>query len=249
VPPTRYRRVALLGDVHGNAPALEAVLAELDREQVDAVVSGGDLTWGPFPRETLELVRARPEPWLFVRGNSERMLLEIARGETEATPAGSWVWARHRPEDLDVLATFAETVVLDIEGVGRVRVCHGSPRSDEEIVTERTPPERLRALLEGVPEHVVVTHHVHVRYDRLAEGVRFLSPGSVGLPYEGERGACWALLGPELEHRRTSFDVDALVDRMRELGGPLVERTLPLVLEPPGREEAIDRGEELVFAG
>jgi predicted phosphodiesterase len=236
-------RVAALADVHGNAPALEAVLADLADEQVDLVVFCGDLTWGPLPQETLELVRAMTLETRFVRGNGDRMV-GVERG-----PRGTWIAAQHGDAATAFVNGFDHAVVADVDGLGPTRFVHGSPRSDEECVTERTPAERVSEFMAGVPERVVVTAHVHVSYDRIVGDVRLLSPGSVGLPYEGERGARWALLGPDVELRRTAYDVERAAALFRESGIPEVEKDLGLLLEPITREESIAHAENVVFAG
>ena len=235
-------RVAALADVHGNAPALAAVLEEVAAASPDLVVFGGDLTWGSLPRETLELVRTLRTPARFVRGNGDRAVGTLLDGR------GEWMAAMHSPEDQEFVTGFAETVSVDVEGLGPTCFCHGSPRSDVECVTERTPAERVREFMAGVDERVVVTAHVHVQYDRTVDGVRLLCPGSVGLPYEGKPGAYWALLGPDVELRRTEYDVEAAVAQMRATDDPRVEQIVELMLEPPSREEAIEHAEKVVFA-
>ena len=127
------RRVAVLSDAHGNAVALEAVLADLPKD-VDLVVSGGDLTWGPLPEETRALVEQLPAPALFVRGNAERALLRCveqveAGQEARLSARESWMARRHSRETRAFLARFVEQVVVEIDGLGPVRFCHGSPRS------------------------------------------------------------------------------------------------------------------------
>ena len=179
-------RVAALADVHANPAALTAVLCEVEREQVDAIVFCGDLTWGPLPNETLDVVRAIDLPTHFVRGNADRMV------GSEDSARGAWLAAQHGPEAAFVNG-FPSHVVLDVDGLGPTRFVHGSPRSDEECVTPETPPERVAEFMTGVTERVVVTAHVHVSYDRRVGDVRLVGPGSVGRPYEGERGARWAL--------------------------------------------------------
>ena len=236
-------RIAALADVHGNAPALAAVLEEVEAEQPDLVVFCGDLTWGSLPQETLALVRELRIPARFVRGNGDR-----AVGVATATAREAWMASVHTDEDRAFLAAFEPTVTVDVDRLGGVCFSHGSPRSDVECVTERTPVERVRAFMEGREERVVVTAHVHVQYDRRVDGVRLLSPGSVGLPYEGHRGAYWALLGPDVELRRTDYDVDAAVAQMRATGDPSVEQIAEMLLQPPTREEAIAHAEEVEFA-
>ena len=237
-------RIAALADVHGNAPALAAVLEEVVREAPDLVVFCGDLTWGSLPQETLALVRALEIPARFVRGNGDRSVGTFLEGR------GEWMAAQHTPEDLAFLAGFEPTVSVDADGLGPTCFCHGSPRSDEECVTERTPPERVREFMKGVDARTIVTAHVHVSYDRKVDGIRLVGPGSVGLPYEAQSGfAYWALLGPDVELRRTEYDVEAAVARIRVSEDPGVEAIVELMLSPPSRDEVIADAEERVFAG
>ena len=237
------KRVAVLSDVHGNAPALEAVLAEVELAESDLIVFGGDLTWGPLPEETFELVRGLGAR--FVRGNADRAVLENV-SETERE---QWMQAHHTDEMRELLASFEEQVVVEVDGLGAVRLCHGSPRTDEECVTPETPEERVREFSAGVAEHVIVTAHVHIQFDREVAGIRSVNAGSVGLPYEGRPGAYWALLGPDVELRRTEYDVDETVERYRRSGQPGVEQIVEMMVEPPEPREVIDHAEKVVFAG
>jgi putative phosphoesterase len=237
------KKVAVIADVHGNAPALRTVLDEIEREQVDLIVSCGDLTWGPLPEETYELARGLNAR--FVRGNADRAVLE---GVSE-TEREHWMQVHHSDEMREFLGAFEENVVVEVDGLGPVRFCHGSPRSDEECVTPETPVERVREFSAGVDERVIVTAHVHIQFDREAAGIRSLNAGSVGLPYEGRQGAYWALLGPAVELRRTGYDVDAAVERFRASGQPNVEQIVEMMLEPPEPREVIDHAEKHVFAG
>jgi diadenosine tetraphosphatase ApaH/serine/threonine PP2A family protein phosphatase len=101
--------------------------------------------------------------------------------------------------------------------------CHATPRNDTEIITRISPEERIREVLEGVEPDVIVHGHVHVRYDRRVGGVRLVNPGSVGLPYEGEPGAYWAVLGPDVDHRRSEYDVEAMLAEASALEFPNLE--------------------------
>jgi predicted phosphodiesterase len=237
------KRVAVLSDVHGNAPALEAVLAEVGQAEADLIVFGGDLTWGPLPDETFELVRGLGAR--FVRGNADRAVLENV-SETERE---QWMQAHHTDELRELLASFEEQVVVEVDGLGPVRFCHGSPRTDEECVTPETPEERVLEFSEGVAERVIVTAHVHIQFDREVAGIRSVNAGSVGLPYEGRPGAYWALLGPDVELRRTEYDLDETIERYRQSGQPGVEQIVEMMVEPPEPREVIDHAEKVVFAG
>jgi predicted phosphodiesterase len=245
-PPTIARCVAVVSDVHGNAIALEAVLAEVAREAPELVVFGGDLTWGPLPQETLALVAGLATPTRFVRGNAERGLLDP---NDEPTERSLWMRAQHTDDDLAFLGTFAEQFVVAIDGLGATRFCHGSPRSDEELVTPRTPVARVRAFMEGVAERVVVTAHTHLQFDRQVDTVRSINAGSVGMPYEDERGAFWAMLGPQVELRRTDYDLERAVAAYRATDDPLAEQMVELLLTPPTRDEVIEHAERLEFSG
>jgi predicted phosphodiesterase len=226
-------RVAALYDVHGNLPALDAVLAEVEREAPDAIVVGGDVVTGPLPAETLDrLLAARPAP-SFLRGNTDRELVELDDGTSTLRDEGAdaadwlavqeWVLRRLGRAARDLLASFGETLVLDVDGLGPTRFCHGSPRSDEEDITRVTAPERLARILAGTTERVVVCGHTHVQFDRDHHGTRVVNAGSVGWPSEGRPGAYWLLLGPGVEPRRTPYDLDAAAARFRAGGYPDVE--------------------------
>jgi predicted phosphodiesterase len=215
-------RVAVLSDVHGNPAALEAVLRDVEREQPDAIVFGGDLVSGPFPRDTLELLMPL-EGASFVRGNGDREVVaafesDLEFDDAEEQPArrsASWVAPQLTREQRDFVAAFRDTVTVDVDGLGETLFCHGSPRSDEEVITHLTPEERLREFLAGTQQRIVVCGHTHMQFERVVDGTRVLNAGSVGMPYQGERGAFWLLLGPEVDFRRAEYDIDAFVDRLR----------------------------------
>jgi putative phosphoesterase len=245
-------RVAVLGDVHGNAVALEAVLGEVRREDVDLVVWTGDLSWGWEPSATLDLVRSVELPALFVRGNAERALLELRDGKAE-TPSERerWMLESHTTRDLELAASFEHAHSVEIDGLGATYFTHGSPRSDEELLTAGTPDERLAAATSEISERVLVTGHTHSQYDRVAAGVRALNPGSIGMPYEGRPGggAYWAFLGPDVELRRTEYDVEAAIARIHASGIPDPEQLVGILTAPPTPAELIEHAEQLEFSG
>ena len=208
--------VAALYDVHGNLPALEAVLAELD---ADVILSGGDLVAGPLPSACLELLREREA--LFIRGNGDRAVVAGGGDDDAWAEQVRWATGQLTDEQLAFVGAWPHPVSLDVEGLGPVLFCHGSPRSDEEILTAITPPKRLDPILDGVREQVVVCGHTHVQFDRRVGDRRIVNAGSVGMPYQGEPGiACWAVLGPDVELRQTRYDAAAAAEAIRASGYP-----------------------------
>jgi predicted phosphodiesterase len=223
-------RVAALYDIHGNDAALAAVLAEVDALGADLVVVGGDIAGGPFPREAADAVRALGDRALTIRGNGERELVEarlrLDAGTARIDPADTWSSRTHWAaavldrEQLDWMGALPPLASVEIDGLGDVLFCHGSPRSDEEIVTALTPAARLAPMLAGVAQRTVVLGHTHVQFEHEVDGIRVVNAGSVGMPYEGRADAFWALLGPGVELRSTEYDIGAFGARVRASGMP-----------------------------
>ena len=204
-------RAAVLADIHGNLPALAAVLAEADVAAADAVVLLGDVALGPMPAEVLDLLAGLGERAVWIGGNCEREMVTAFDGGRVPGPNGDQARASaglitraHR----DRLAGLPLTVTLEIDGLGPVLFCHASPRRDDEMLLVDSPPRRWSAALAGVSAGTVACGHTHMPFDRLAGGRRVVNPGSVGMPY-GHSGASWALLGPGVTLRRTGYDAAA----------------------------------------
>jgi len=242
-------RVAALYDIHGNLPALEAVLTELEELGPELILVGGDVVLGPFPRETLDRLTALGEKMRFIRGNTDRMLLEEAPDLDDPPPWAdrhAWTRAQLTEEERRFLATLSDTAVVEVDGLGAVLFCHGSPRSDEEIITRATPPERLSDILARVQQRVVVCGHTHVQFDRVVGGIRVVNAGSIGMPYEDELGAYWALLGEDVELRRTAYDVERAASLIRATDYPAAaEFAEDFVLHPTGPDEATEEFERM----
>ena len=220
-------RVVALYDIHANLPALEAVLAEVEAVDPEVVVVGGDVVTGPMPAETLHRLAALGDRVRWVRGNADREVLEAVQDgrpatafSEEAAVDAAWVAERITSEQGDLLRGFEEAVVLEVDDLGAVRFCHGSPRRDDESITSVTPDERLVPMLEGVAEPTVVCGHTHRQFDRVTGRHRVVNAGSVGMPYEGDAAAFWLVLGPEIELRRTEYDTKAAVAGFRATAFP-----------------------------
>jgi putative phosphoesterase len=201
-------RVAALYDVHGNLPALDAVLAEID---ADVILVGGDVAAGPWPGETLERLRELGDRVRWIRGNADRELAQPSEpGEEGGPPAEVLAWTRDRltGDQLEFLGALPLAETIDIDGIGRVLFCHATPRSDDELLTAISDEDRWRAALQAVDADVVVCGHTHVQFDRRVGDVRLVNAGSVGMPYEAQPGAYWLTLGPDVRPRRTEYDTE-----------------------------------------
>jgi predicted phosphodiesterase len=225
-------RIAALYDVHGNLPALEAVLADVAAADVDEIVVGGDVLWGPLQVECLERLRATGAT--FVAGNCER---DVLNGTSE-----SETWCASRLDD--DTRQFVESLPLAVErepgAVGKVLFCHATPRSNEEILTSLTPEDVVREALSETDADVVVCGHTHVQFDRAVPGApRLVNAGSVGLPYEGAPGARWTLIGPEVEFRSSEYDVEHGIEVLAAAGFPPFDEVFPKAMRGlVTREEA-----------
>jgi putative phosphoesterase len=240
-------RIAAIYDVHGNLPALEAVLADLESVNPDLLVVGGDVVAGPMPTEVLDRLAVLGESICFLRGNADREVVAAydAGRYADATdvtgPAervAAYAASKINRAHWDLLASFAERLVVEVEGVGQVLFCHGSPRSDEEIVTAATTEGRLREILAEVDQDLVVCGHTHAQFDRRVGGKRVINAGSVGMPYQGEPvGAFWLLLGVGgVSLWRSDYDLHRAVGRIRATGYPDAEDMAQILLEPPDPE-------------
>ena len=239
-------RVAAIYDIHGNLPALEAVLQEIREAGIDQIVVGGDVVPGPMPRETLDCLLNLEFPVSFIHGNGESAVLDQMAGrDSSAVPPGlqdvlRWVAEELQPEYETVLAGWPLTISVEIEGIGEVLFCHATPRNDTEIFTRLTPEEHLLPGFEGVNAPLVVCGHTHMQFDRMVGTVRVVNAGSVGMPF-GVPGAFWLLLGPDVQFRHTSYDLTKAAERLGATNYPratdFAERN---VVHPPSEQEALD---------
>jgi putative phosphoesterase len=204
--------VAVLSDIHGVLPALEAVLNDPDVAGAERIVLTGDIAAGPQPVEVLDRLRDLGDRVTWVRGNADRELVTLARGGTTdiPDPIAPWAAAQLSRDHIDWLAQLPHPVTLAVDGFGEVVFCHGTPRDDNEVVLVDTRLDRWAEVLADLPEQIttVVCGHTHMPFQRLAHRRQIVNPGSVGMPY-GRPGAHWALLADSaVSLRRTTFDPD-----------------------------------------
>jgi len=190
-------KVAALYDVHAMPWALSAVLAEVD---ADAIVLGGDYLYGPYPRETVAIIRSLDAHVL--RGNCEDL-------------AEEWERSQLAPADLAWLQALPLTTTLD-----GVLYCHAAPTSNLPITTAITPEEAVLRTFAGVHGTVVIGH-THHQFDRSFGELRVVNAGSVGMPYEGEVAAFWTLVEDgQPSFRRTAIDVERAAAETRASAWP-----------------------------
>jgi putative phosphoesterase len=251
------RRIALLGDVHANLPALEAVLAHARRQGVEAVWNTGDFVgYGAFPDQVVQLLRRRGA--LSIIGNYDLKVLKFRRKRDRWRQSKhplkffAFQWASEQLSKKSRKYLRALPQELRLEAAGKqVLLTHGSPASNEEALTPNTPQARLRELARLAQADLVVCGHSHQPFAREIDGalfdkahsVWFINTGSVGRPDDGDPRACYAILSLEpghfqVQHYRLEYDVERAVAEIRAQGLPeafaqmmLQGRPLDMVLD------------------
>jgi predicted phosphodiesterase len=242
-------RVACLFDIHGNLPALEAVLSDVRDAAVDRIVIGGDAVPGPMPRECLDLLYSLDTPTDFIIGNGDRETAVAARGPVSTVvpeffrEAMRWNAAQLQPRDLEAIAAWPLTSQLKIDGIGDVFFCHATPRNDSEIFVKTTSDDKLRPIFDSLGVQLVVCGHTHMQFDRIVGRTRIVNAGSVGMPFQ-DAGAYWALLGPGVKLRRTAYDLADAAARMRATAYPQAEQAAAGILAPPNEQATIAQFEK-----
>lgn len=242
-------KIAALYDIHGNLPALDAVLLELASVQPDVIVIGGDIVSGPLPGQTLARLREAGERVVYIRGNGDREVVATFDGRPfpphmseDARNITAWVARQLERAQRDFLAQLPEQTTFHVEGLGDTLFCHATPRSDEEIFTAITPQERLASVFAGIEQQVVVCGHTHMQFERQAGGVRILNAGSVGMPYADAPGAYWLLLEPGgYAFHRTIYNLQTAAQQVLASGYPQAQAFAEEnVLQVPTAAEATD---------
>lgn len=240
--------LACLADVHGNTAALSAVLASEDFAQADAVAFLGCTTTGPDPRGVLERCADLKMPVFHLAGNGERWVLELSGGVRPVErEVDEWLVAAHGDDGLATIGSWPGGLNVLHPPTGGLRLCHGSPRSDIELLTSLTGDGRLREATAGVAAPVVVHGHTHVQYLRNAAGKVITGAGSVGLPYAAGPGARWVLISDEVRLVVTPYDLDRADALVAATGYP-GDTYLKTLRQPPSPEAKTADAEKLVFS-
>ena len=205
--------VAVLSDIHGVLPVLDAVLAEPDVIAAERVVVTGDHAAGPMPVEVLDRLVGLGDRCVLVRGNADRELVAVAHGRDSEIDVSNWAGRQLRPDQVELLDGLPHPVRLDVAGFGTVVFCHGTPRDDDEVVLVDTRLARWADVFADLDDadRVVVCGHTHMPFVRLVDRRLVVNSGSIGMPY-GRAGGSWALLREgQVELRHTVIDVEATV--------------------------------------
>lgn len=226
-------KVALVGDVHANLPALEAVLDHARQQEVDALWNVGDFVgYGAFPNQVVKRLRA--EDAVSIVGNYDLKVLKIKRKKKrkkwrrkkrlEKFFAFQWTYHNLSKKSRRYLRSLPLERKLHLEGHS-ILLTHGSPVSNAEHLEPDTPEERLRELAGLVDVDLILCGHSHQAFARRVDGVYFINSGSVGRPDDGDPRACYAILQVEpglvqVQHYRLAYDVERAVSAIREQGLP-----------------------------
>jgi predicted phosphodiesterase len=239
-------RVAALYDIHGNLPALEAVLGEIEQAQVDRVVVGGDVAPGPQSGACLDRLLELGIPLQFIQGNGEFAVLAQMTGQNieripeQAREIIRWEAQQIGPKYERLIASWPATLAVAIPPLGEVLFCHATPRNNTEMFTRLTPEDVLRPVFDGVTASIVVCGHTHMQFDRSVGGIRIVNAGSVGMPF-GEPGAYWLLLGPDVQLRRTAYDLSVAAKRVADTNYPQADEFgRRYILQPPTESQMLD---------
>ena len=252
-------RVAALNDIHANLPALEAVVEEIRRANVDQIIVGGDVVPGPMPRETLNFLESLEVHVQFIHGNGEvAVLAQMTATDDPSTvsywgtttgeplpehlrPGLRWNAQQLSPEQGVLVSSWPKTLRLSIDGLGKVLFCHGTPRSEVECFTRLTAEDRLLPVFEGLDADLVVCGHTHMQFDRMVGRIRVVNAGSVGMPFQQPPGAYWLLLGPDVQPRYTAYDLVGAAARVRATRYPQAEEfAVRNVLDSPSEAKMLD---------
>jgi putative phosphoesterase len=241
-------RIAAIYDIHGNLPALEAVIEDIRKAQVTRIIVGGDVLPGPMPRETIRCLLSLDIPTQFIYGNGDREVLAQMTGtETDWYRTAPEQWrepVRWTSQQLDaehqrLLASWPATCRVEIQGLGEVLFCHATPRNDTDCFTRLTQEVRLLPIFEKTNASIVVCGHTHMQFDRTIGKVRVINAGSVGMPF-GVPGAYWLSLGPDVQLRHTPYDFTKAAERVCETKYPQAQDFAKQnILHPRSEEETL----------
>ena len=220
-------KILLLGDIHGNYPALQAIIKYIQPERFDWIINTGDFTvYSTFPNETIEWFRARKNT-ICIRGNTDRKVLRILKGKKLKKPGKSekrvmyfWTSENLHPENITYLRSLRKQTDIKVGGL-RIGIFHGTLEDPDEELFPTAPESRFQQLARDSVYQVQIMGHSHVPYYRMVDGVHFINPGSVGRPFDGDPRTSFAILKVAsgkiaVEHFRIPYAVEDVVKGLKE---------------------------------
>ncbi|MFC4557283.1 metallophosphoesterase family protein [Virgibacillus kekensis] len=227
--------VAAIYDIHGNYYALEAVLKEIQHYNVQKVIIGGDLVWGPQPRKVMDTLMKYKDKFNYIMGNADREVA-FSNGEEKSQEfvmeLNKWCAEQLTDNQIEFLKTLPENYTLYIDGLGEVLFVHGSPRSDTEAIRFDTPEEEVMEMIQDVKENIIVCGHTHIQFNRLISNKRIVNAGSVGLQSRA-KGACWLLLDNKAYLKETKYNFEEAAKGILQGECPYKEDFAVHILNPP----------------
>ncbi len=226
-------KIAAIYDIHGNAHALEAVLKEIEKEQVDKVIVGGDLAWGPQPKRVIEQLYKKRNDFIFIMGNSDREIFEQYKKPQKVnndmvSEINQWCIEELTKNQLEWLGSFKFA-----HSEGDILFVHGSPRHDIESIRIDTPENEVYEMVKNAHESVIVCGHTHIQFQRQIFSKVVINAGSVGLQSRA-KGACWLLMDSNhYSLRVTKYDFAGAAADIILDGAPFKEEFANHVKNPP----------------
>jgi putative phosphoesterase len=229
--------IAIFADIHGNSVALRAVLADIaNQRNIGQLICLGDLAvYGPDPASVLSILRQYDI--LYVCGNTDRYLVQNLYPEnttgqdwqTKLLASFPWTASKLGEADMQFLARLPAQFRLPLDENHTIMAVHGSPASDEDNLLADTPEAEIVGLFGDAAYDLLLCAHTHIPLDRTIAGRRVLNPGSVGIPFDGDPQASYALVHPQpaggyhIEIRRINYDIEKVVGRLVEADHPAAE--------------------------
>lgn len=239
-------RLAVISDIHGNAPALEAVLQDIRAEDVNGIVVGGDTIAGPLPSETLTLLQECGIPTHFVCGNHDSDVVRTLAGEDpggmseRADEIARWIAGKLSPEHKQLVSSWQTTYEIEMDGWDTVLFCHATPNSDTYAFSCLTPEAKLLPLFQNLDASLLVCAHTHMQFDRIIAGVRVVNTGSVGMAI-GRTGADWLVIDDDILFKHSDYNLAKAATQIRQSDYPYAKEFVETnVLQAPSESKMFE---------
>ncbi|MEQ9425908.1 MAG: metallophosphoesterase family protein [Cyclobacteriaceae bacterium] len=237
--------IAVLYDIHGNLPALEAVIAEVGQLEVDEIIVGGDVVVGPMSKECLELLLNIDNPIKFIYGNCEVAVLDVADNKPLTNLPQNvvedifWTTNSLSAGQLQEIRKWPKIVVSDIPGIGKTLFCHATPRNENEIFTILTVEEKLLPIFNSCDADIVICGHTHMQFDRMVGSKRIVNAGSVGMPF-GKTGAYWLYIDTDFHLKCTTYNLNLAEKSILQTGYPHPDDFIKSITTPQSEETMLE---------